>query len=222
MSIQRESLVAQIEAEVRMTAAEIGFARLDPAVIDALRTVRRDRFIPPSERALAYSNHPLPIGNGQTISQPYIVAVMTQMLAVQAGDRVFELGTGSGYQAAVIAAMGVEVYSIEIVPALAERAAATLQRLGYDRVQVRAGDGWQGWPEAAPFDGIIVTAASPRIPDPLVAQLKTGGRLVIPIGESWDIQYLAVYQKNEAGELVGRKRLPVRFVPVTGSLGQPD
>jgi protein-L-isoaspartate(D-aspartate) O-methyltransferase len=182
--------------------------------------VPRHAFVPESERPLAYGNHPLPIGGGQTISQPYIVAVMSQMLDVGAGDRVFELGTGSGYQAAVLAAMGVEVYTVEIVPQLAERAAATLTELEYDKVHVRAGDGWLGWPEAAPFDGIIVTAAAPRIPEPLVAQLKTGGRLVIPVGEPWDVQQLVVYEKAASGELVGRSRLPVRFVPVTGGQGR--
>jgi len=220
MSERKESLIREIEAEVRMTAREIGFSRLDPAVIEALRTVPRHAFIPEEERPLAYGNHPLPIGSGQTISQPYIVAVMTQMLGVGPGDRVFELGTGSGYQAAVIAAMGVEVYTVEIVPELAARAAATLAELDYEKVHVRAGDGWQGWPEAAPFDAIIVTAAAPRIPEPLVAQLKTGGRLVIPVGEPWDTQFLVVYEKGADGQLVRGGQLPVRFVPVTGPQGR--
>lgn len=222
MTTRKNALIEEIEVEVRMTARELGFARLDPAVITALRAVPREAFVPPMERELAYRNHPLPIGGGQTISQPYIVAVMTQMLDVRPGDRVFELGTGSGYQAAVIAAMGVEVYTVEIVAELAKRAEATLAGLGYRNVHVRAGDGWQGWPEAAPFDAIIVTAAAPRIPDPLTAQLKPGGRLVIPVGEPWDTQYLAVYEKGEDGRLAGHKRLPVRFVPVTGPQGRED
>jgi protein-L-isoaspartate(D-aspartate) O-methyltransferase len=220
MNESKEALIREIEAEVRMTARDLGFSQLDPAVIAALRAVPRHAFVPPEERPLAYGNHPLPIGSGQTISQPYIVAVMTQMLGVGPGDRVFELGTGSGYQAAVIAAMGVEVYTVEIVPELAQRAAATLAGLGYEKVHVRAGDGWQGWPEAAPFDAIIVTAAAPRIPEPLSAQLKPGGRLVIPVGEPWDTQFLALYEKSPDGRLVGRERLPVRFVPVTGPQGQ--
>jgi protein-L-isoaspartate(D-aspartate) O-methyltransferase len=217
MTAQREYLIAEIEADVRLTARELGFSKLDPRVRAALLAVPRERFVPPLERGLAYRNHPLPIGEGQTISQPYIVAIMTQLLAVGPGDRVFELGTGSGYQAAVLAALGVEVYSVEIVPELARRAGATLAELGYAGVHVRAGDGWAGWPEAAPFDGIIVTAAAPRLPDPLVAQLKPGGRLVIPVGEPGGLQELAVYRKEASGELVGTARLPVRFVPVTGA-----
>jgi protein-L-isoaspartate(D-aspartate) O-methyltransferase len=220
MNTRREALIAEIEADVRLTAHELGFSRLDPAVIEALRSVPRHAFVPEWQLELAYGNHPLPIGAGQTISQPYIVAIMSQLLRVGKGDRVFELGTGSGYQAAVLAAMGVEVYTVEIVAELAERARQTLDDLGYDRVQVRAGDGWLGWPEAAPFDGIIVTAAAPRIPEPLVEQLKTGGRLVIPVGQPDGAQQLVVYEKEASGELVGRHHLPVRFVPVTGGHGR--
>jgi protein-L-isoaspartate(D-aspartate) O-methyltransferase len=220
MNSRREALIAEVEADVRLTASELGFSRLDPAVIEALRSVPRHAFVPEWQQDLAYGNHPLPIGAGQTISQPYIVAIMSQLLRVGPGDRVFELGTGSGYQAAILAAMGVEVYTVEIVPELADRAHKTLEELGYDRVQVRAGDGWLGWPEAAPFDGIIVTAAAPRIPEPLVKQLKTGGRLVIPVGQPDGLQQLVVYEKEPSGELVGRHHLPVRFVPVTGGHGR--
>lgn len=220
VSTRREALIAEIEADVRLTADTLGFSRLDPAVIEALRSVPRHLFVPEWQQDLAYGNHPLPIGAGQTISQPYIVAVMSQLLRVGRGDRVFELGTGSGYQAAVLAAMGVEVYTVEIVPELAERARQTLQDLGYDGVRVRAGDGWLGWPEAAPFDGIIVTAAAPKIPQPLVDQLKPGGRLVIPVGQPDGVQQLVVYEKAPSGELVGRHHLPVRFVPVTGGHGR--
>ena len=220
MNTRREALIAEIEADVRLTAHELGFSRLDPAVIEALRSVPRHAFVPEWQQDLAYGNHPLPIGAGQTISQPYIVAIMSQLLGVGSGDRVFELGTGSGYQAAVLAAMGVEVYTVEIVPELAERARETLDSLGYGKVQVRAGDGWLGWPEAAPFDGIIVTAAAPRIPEPLVEQLRTGGRLVIPVGQPDGVQRLVVYEKEPSGELVGRHQLPVRFVPVTGGHGR--
>ncbi|QIK38410.1 protein-L-isoaspartate(D-aspartate) O-methyltransferase [Caldichromatium japonicum] len=219
MADQRNRLVNLIQLEVRATAQELGFDRLNPEVERALRTVPRERFVPESERALAYINSPLPIGQGQTISQPYIVAIMTQLLGIKAGDRVYELGTGSGYQAAVLAEMGVEVYTVEIVPELAERAAKTLESLGHgDRVQVRAGDGWLGWPEAAPFDGIIVTAAAPRIPRQLVEQLKPNGRLVIPMGPAERTQELVVYTRNEQGDLVRRDILPVRFVPVTGPI----
>lgn len=220
MSAQRDALIAELETEIRLSAPEIGFSQLSPSVLAALREVPRHAFVPADLRDLSYRNHPLPIGEGQTISQPFIVAIMTQLLDVQSGERVYELGTGSGYQAAVLGAMGLEVYSVEIVPDLAERAANTLSRLGYDQVHVRAGDGWRGWPEAAPFDGIIVTAAAPRIPEPLIAQLKIGGRLVIPVGEPGTIQQLAVYEKQPSGELEGRAWLPVRFVPVTGTLGR--
>jgi protein-L-isoaspartate(D-aspartate) O-methyltransferase len=219
MTAERQRLVEKIEAEVRMTAPELGFARLDPRVADAMLRVPRHAFVPSAQRALAYANHPLPIGGGQTISQPYIVAIMSQLLDVGPGDRVFELGTGSGYQAAVLAAMGVDVYSVEIVPQLAERAVANLDAAGFPQVQVRAGDGWLGWPEAAPFDGIILTAAAPVIPDHLIAQLKPGGRLVMPIGETNGVQQLAIFDKDEDGSLRRRDLLPVRFVPVTGPLG---
>ena len=218
MAERRHQLVEQIQAEVRATARELGFDRLDPRVEQALRTVPRERFVPESERALAYLDSPLPIGEGQTISQPYIVAIMSQLLDVGPGDRVYELGTGSGYQAAVLAAMDVEVYTVEIVPELAERAARTLASLGYDRVRVRAGDGWLGWPEAAPFDAIIVTAAAPHIPRRLVEQLAPDGRLVIPMGAPDRVQWLAVFTRDEGGELVRRDLLPVRFVPVTGAM----
>jgi protein-L-isoaspartate(D-aspartate) O-methyltransferase len=219
MTAERQRLVEKIEAEVRMTAPELGFARLDPRVAEAMLRVPRHAFVPNAQRALAYANHPLPIGGGQTISQPYIVAIMSQLLDVGPGDRVFELGTGSGYQAAVLAEMGVDVYSIEIVPELAERAHANLEAAGYPQVQVRAGDGWLGWPEAAPFDGIILTAAAPVIPDQLIDQLKPGGRLVMPIGETHGVQQLAIFDKDEDGTLRRRDLLPVRFVPVTGPLG---
>jgi protein-L-isoaspartate(D-aspartate) O-methyltransferase len=219
MTAERQRLVEKIEAEVRMTAPELGFAKLDPRVADAMLRVPRHAFVPGAQRALAYANHPLPIGGGQTISQPYIVAIMSQLLEVGPGDRVFELGTGSGYQAAVLADMGVEVYSVEIVPELAERAVANLKAAGYPQVQVRAADGWLGWPEAAPFDGIILTAAAPTIPEQLIAQLKPGGRLVMPIGETHAVQQLAIFDKDEDGSLRRRDLLPVRFVPVTGPLG---
>jgi len=218
MTAERNRLVDKLEAEVRMTAMELGFDRLDPSVADAMRKVPRHVFVPNAQRALAYINHPLPIGSGQTISQPFIVAIMSQLLDVGPGDRVFELGTGSGYQAAVLAAMGVEVYSIEIVPDLAERAVENLTAAGYPDVKVRAGDGWLGWPEAAPFDGIILTAAAPEIPARLVAQLKPGGRLLMPIGEVDRVQQLAVFDKGLDGRLQRRDLLPVRFVPVTGPL----
>jgi protein-L-isoaspartate(D-aspartate) O-methyltransferase len=214
----RHRLMDQIEADIRLTAVDLGVSRLDPRVAEALRRVPRERFVPVSERELAYLNRPLPIGHGQTISQPSIVAIMSQLLEVGPSHRVFELGTGSGYQAAVLAAMGVRVYSVEIVPELAQRAATTLAALGEDKVQVRTGDGWLGWPEAAPFDGILVTAATPRVPPQLIEQLAPGGRMLIPLGEARWAQNLTLFVKDASGGLRQRLLLPVRFVPVTGNM----
>jgi protein-L-isoaspartate(D-aspartate) O-methyltransferase len=186
----------------------------DPAVLGAMRRVARHEFVPVEFQASAYDDRPLPIGQGQTISQPYIVALMTELLEMKPGQRVLEIGTGSGYQAAVLAELGAEVYSIEIIPKLAESARATLARLGYKTVQVRTGDGYLGWAEASPFDGIIVTAAPAHVPQPLIDQLKPGGRLVVPEG-TWD-QNLVVYAKTADGRLRRSEVLPVRFVPMTG------
>ena len=203
-------------ARLRMVADQIEARDVrDPLVLEALRRVPRHEFVPESLRDAAHEDRPLPIGHGQTISQPYIVAAMTELARPRAGARVLEVGTGSGYQAAVLAATGVEVYSIEIVEPLAREAAATLARLGFERVQVRHGDGYRGWPAAAPFDAIVVTAAAPRIPEPLLEQLRPGGRLVIPVGDAW--QELEVHVRTEAGVEV-EKIFPVRFVPMTGEV----
>ncbi len=184
-------------------------------VLAAMLEVPRHRFVPRDLRGLAYIDSPLPIGEEQTISQPYIVALMTESLEPERGDRILEIGTGSGYQAAVLAEIVDTVYTIEIVPELAARAAALLDTLGYRNVMVRCGDGYDGWPEEAPFDGIIVTAAAPAIPTPLVRQLRVGGRIVIPIGAAF--QELEVYVKRDTGlELLST--LPVRFVPMTGKV----
>lgn len=183
----------------------------DPRVLEAMSTVPRHLFVPAKYRASAYSDHPLPIGYEQTISQPYIVALMTQVLAPNSEDIALEIGTGSGYQAAVLSGLVKQVYSIEIVPELAESAAVRLAKLGYDNVEVKAGDGYLGWPEHAPFDCIIVTAAPPEVPQALLDQLKVGGRLVVPEGSY--LQELRLYTKDEAG--VRRKDIvPVRFVPM--------
>ncbi|KAA6187961.1 protein-L-isoaspartate(D-aspartate) O-methyltransferase [Thiohalocapsa marina] len=213
---ERTQLINTVELEVYQTRDYLGFDRLRPTIAKALRRVPREQFVPRYLRGEAYGNYPLPIGDGQTISQPYIVAVMTHLANVAAGDHVYELGTGSGYQAAVLAEMGAEVYSVEIVPELAQRAAATLRALGYGNAHVRAGDGYLGWPEAAPFDAMLVTAAHPEIPQPLVEQLKVGGRLVMPLGGRDAIQQLTVLEKQPDGRLTQRQLLPVRFVPVTG------
>ncbi len=184
-------------------------------VLEAMRSVPRHEFVPQQLHNQAYYDSPLPIGHRQTISQPYIVAFMTEKLNPGAGDRVLEIGTGSGYQAAVLSRLVKEVYTIEIVEPLARSAAAALKRAGCENVFVRAGDGYRGWPEKAPFDAIIVTAAPERVPKPLVEQLKEGGRMVIPLGAEFQIQTLKVFTKQE-GILVLESALPVRFVPMTG------
>jgi protein-L-isoaspartate(D-aspartate) O-methyltransferase len=185
----------------------------DPRVLVAMGTVPRHRFVPGALVSRAYGDYPLPIGEDQTISQPYIVALMTQWAEVAPGDKVLEVGTGSGYQAAVLAELTEKVFSIEIRPELARQAAARLKDLGYVRVQVRSGDGYQGWPEAAPFDAILVTAAAPKVPPALTAQLKEGGRLVIPLGPPGGAQTLMRYRRVQ-GKLVEEASLPVRFVPL--------
>ena len=185
----------------------------DEAVLAALRAVPRHRFVPPDQDPDAYADRPLPIGHGQTISQPYIVALMTDLAQAGPGDRVLEIGTGSGYQAAVLAEMGCIVYSIEIIEPLAREAAARLETLGYGTVRVRAGDGYAGWPEEAPFDAVVLTAAPPSIPQPLLDQVAVGGRLVAPVGRSY--QQLVVITRTETG-YERRSLLPVRFVPMTG------
>jgi len=186
----------------------------DRRVLDALAQVPRHEFVPAGQRARAYDDRPLPIGFGQTISQPYVVGFMTQALKVKRTDKVLEIGTGSGYQAAVLARLVAEVYSIEIVKELAASAEATLRRLSITNVHVRAGDGYKGWAEAAPFDAVIVTCAPDKIPQPLIDQLKDGGRMVVPVGGDWT-QELVLLQKSGAA-LRKENILPVRFVPMTG------
>ncbi len=185
----------------------------NPRVLEAMREVPRHRFVPLHSRDLAYLDRPLPIGYGQTISQPYIVAAMTELLHPKATDRVLEIGTGSGYQAAVISRLVAKVYTIEIVPELAESAAKTLAELGYVNVEVSSGDGYRGIPKQAPFDGILVTAAPEEIPAPLIEQLAVGGRMVIPVGDFY--QQLTVVEKTDKG-ISKRTVFPVRFVPMTG------
>ena len=187
----------------------------DRRVLAAMGTVPRHLFVPPPYRDQAYEDHPLPIGEGQTISQPYIVALMTQSLDLQGGEKVLEVGTGSGYQAAVLAELKARVFTVEIDGPLAERALQTLRELGYRDVEVRTGDGFFGWPEEAPFDAIIVTCAAPRIPQPLLDQLRDGGRLIIPLGDVGSFQVLTLAQKR-GGRVETREISGVRFVPMTG------
>ena len=183
-------------------------------VLAAIDRVPRERFVVESDRDLAYANHPLPIGHGQTISQPFIVALMSELLETEAGDRVLEIGTGSGYQAAILAELGCEVFSIEIVGELAAGAQALLRELDYGRVHVRHGDGYLGWPEQAPFDKVIVTAAPEEIPAALVAQLRVGGKMVIPVGPRGAVQQLMLLEKSADGEVRTTRILPVTFVPM--------
>ncbi|RKX21158.1 MAG: protein-L-isoaspartate O-methyltransferase [Candidatus Zixiibacteriota bacterium] len=187
----------------------------DKNVLEAMRTVPRHLFVARRYRSEAYNDHPLPIACGQTISQPYIVAIMTELIQIDSLSKVLEIGTGSGYQAAVLGEISDSVYSIEIIPELADRAEELLDSLRYKSVHIRAGDGYKGWPEAAPFDAIMVTAAAPEIPQPLIEQLKIGGRMVIPVGEGY--QDLILITKNETG-VVRKSIIPVRFVPMTGEI----
>ena len=215
-----QDMLRDIELEVAMTRRYIGKDALDARVMAAMAKVPREEFLPEDTRFLAFRNGPAPIGHGQTISQPYIVALMTDLLAIGPDSTVLEVGTGSGYQAAVLAELVARVYTIEIVEDLARSALADLRRLGYTNIFVRAGDGFQGWPEAAPFDSIIVTCAPERVPQPLVDQLKDGGRMIIPVGTTWN-QELVLLRKR-AGKLERQAVLPVSFVPMTGEVqGKP-
>jgi protein-L-isoaspartate(D-aspartate) O-methyltransferase len=220
MQRDREAMVKEIEASVQRSADYTGRSELSARVMAAMGKVPREEFVLPAHRQNAYRNTPLPIAAGQTISQPLIVALMTDFLDPQPSDVVLEVGTGSGYQAAVLAELVEHVYTVEIHPQLADGAAQVLSRLGYTNVTVRAGDGYAGWVEHAPFDGIIVTAAPDHIPAPLLQQLKPGGKLIIPVGTEHGFQELWLVQVSESGEMSKRSVLPVRFVPLTGTLGE--
>lgn len=213
--IERQAMVDTIAAITRETRYETGRAKLSERVMAAMNKVPRHRFVPSGEARYAYDNRPLPIGHGQTISQPFIVALMTDLLDLKAGDKVLEIGTGCGYQAAVLGELAREVYTIEIVAPLAKEATARLAALGYGNVTVRSGDGYVGWPEQAPFDAIMVTAGALEVPPALVQQLKPGGKLVIPVGPQWIGQELLVIEKDAGGKTSTRKALAVRFVPLT-------
>ncbi|WP_367359456.1 protein-L-isoaspartate(D-aspartate) O-methyltransferase [Syntrophus sp. (in: bacteria)] len=203
-------------ADAAVTALYVGSSAISPSVIKAMEKVERHRFVPSGLVPLAYLNRPLPIGHGQTISQPYIVALMTDLMKVKPGDRVLEIGTGSGYQAAILAELAGSVYSIEIIEALGREADARLKALGCRNVKAKVGDGYYGWPEAAPFDSIMVTAAASHVPPPLIRQLKRGGRMVIPLGTQFLTQSLMLVEKKQDGTITSRQILPVRFVPLTG------
>ena len=211
---QRARMVSEVEAMYAETRSETGLAAMSPAVRAAMSKVERHRLVPAGEMSRAYRNHPLPIGSGQTISQPYIVALSTDLLNPKPGDVVLEVGTGSGYQAAVLAEVVARVFTIELIEPLGKTAAKRLEELGYGNIETRIGDGYKGWPEKAPFDGIVVTAAAPRVPQALVDQLRPGGRMVIPVGGEGEIQYLKLLVKRADGGVDEKRVLPVRFVPL--------
>jgi protein-L-isoaspartate(D-aspartate) O-methyltransferase len=215
-AVAREEMLKAIEEHVKETSLYLDKEALNPSVMKVMGTVPRHEFVPTWQKRFAYENRPLPIGHGQTISQPYIVALMTDMLKVTRDSKVLEVGTGSGYQAAILSGLVDSVYTIEIIEPLAEQARDRLQRLAYNNVHVRAGDGYYGWQEQAPFDVIIVTAAASHIPPPLIKQLKPGGRMVIPVGSRFMTQELLLINKQEDEKLITRQILPVVFVPLTG------
>jgi len=213
---ERAGMIRAIEDNVRETSLHLDKEALDPAVMAAMGKVPRHLFVPVELMGVAYANRPLPIGHGQTISQPYIVAVMTDLLKIGKDDRVLEVGTGSGYQAAVLAELAKNVYTIEIIEALGVTAKSRLKLNGYHNVHVRIGDGYYGWQEHAPYDAIMVTAAAGHVPPPLIQQLKPGGRMMIPVGSRFMVQQLVLVEKTLQGTLTTRQIMPVRFVPLTG------
>jgi protein-L-isoaspartate(D-aspartate) O-methyltransferase len=211
---QLQAMIDELREESRLSE-EYGAPPISERTLAALGQVPRHEFVPDEQKRYAYENRPLSIGAGQTISQPYIVALMTDLAEVTKNDAVLEIGTGSGYQAAVLAELAGRVYTIEIVEILGRRAASTLERLGYNNVAARIGDGYAGWPDEAPFDAILVTAAPEEIPEPLVEQLAIGGRMVIPVGAENDVQTLQVLTKKEDGRVIVSNVIAVRFVPFT-------
>ena len=213
---QRQRLMREITDLAQETATETGRKTFAAPVMAALGRVPRHRFVPEAQVPYAYKNRPLPIGHGQTISQPYIVALMTDLIDPRPDQRVLEIGTGSGYQAAVLAELVGRVFSIEIIEPLAQEAAKRLQALGYTNIETRAGDGYYGWESAGPFDAILVTAAASHVPPALIRQLKPGGRLVVPVGAHFMAQYLLLVEKKADGGVTTRQILPVSFVPLTG------
>ena len=214
MRKNQQDMLDDIEDEVRYTRSLIGKDALDTRVMEAMRKVPRDKFVPPDMKSAAFENGPLPIGCGQTISQPYIVALMTDMVAPEAEHRILEIGTGFGYQTAILSQLCHKVYSVEVVEKLGAAAAELFKKLGYHNIETRIGDGYQGWPEHAPYDGIIVTAAATHIPAALVEQLKPGGRMAIPVGLPYSHQELMLVRKDEQGKTLTESVLGVAFVPL--------
>lgn len=220
MKTKIQRLLDEIESEYKYTRSMTGKNSLDPKVKDALLAIPRDKFVPKSYIDSAFYNGPLPIGHGQTISQPYIVAIMTDLLELESDDVVLEIGTGSGYQASILSQLCKQVYTIEYVPALADMAKLQFEKLGYNNIECKAGNGYDGWPEHAPYDAIIVTAAATQIPEPLIEQLKPGGRMVIPVGRPYMHQELVLIEKDEHGQLESSDILGVVFVPFQGERGE--
>jgi protein-L-isoaspartate(D-aspartate) O-methyltransferase len=214
-TLERAALTEEVRSQALYDPVP-GHQGIDERVLEVLNRVPRHEFVPEPLRHEAYTNRPLPIGHGQTISQPYIVAVMTDLVQPKSTDVVLEVGTGSGYQAAFLAELVERVYSIEIIEPLAEQVKTRLERLGYDNITTRLGDGYYGWEEAAPFDAIVVTAAASHVPPPLIEQLKPGGRMVIPVGGRFSVQYLLLLEKMPSGEVITQQVMGVRFVPLTG------
>ena len=212
----RTKMVDVIQRDVESTRGYLGREKLGQNVIDTMGKVKRHEFVLPDSRKYAYENRPLPIGYAQTISQPYIVAIMTDLLDLKPSDKVLEIGTGSGYQAAILAEIVKEVYTIEVIRELGISAANRLKKLGYKNIKTRIGDGYYGWEAHAPYDAIIVTAVAGNIPPPLFQQLKPGGKMIIPVKSFSQVQYLVLINKDESGAMTTRQILPVRFVPLTG------
>jgi protein-L-isoaspartate(D-aspartate) O-methyltransferase len=212
---RREEMVREIQQEAQADRSILRKATLDQRVLEAMRKVPRHEFVPQDQKRFAYENRPLPIGYGQTISQPYIVAIMTDLLKLEPQDRVLEIGTGSGYQAAILAELVSEVYTIEIIGGLASQAKQRFQHFGYSNIQTRHGDGYYGWAPAGSFDAIMVTAAADHIPPPLIKQLKPEGRMLIPVGGKFTVQQLVLVEKDKEGKTKLRQILPVQFVPLT-------
>lgn len=215
-------MIREIQDDAKLTSSELGRDHLDERVINAMAKVPRHEFVPVEMKHLAYRNYPLPIGYGQTISQPFIVALMTDLLELKKDQVVFEIGTGSGYQAAVLSGLARKVYTVEIIRALGESAQKRFERLGYNNVEVLVGDGYYGWKEKAPFDAIIVTCAAGHVPPPLLEQLRPGGRMVIPIGGVYTVQTLMVVTKDRKGHVRTKRIIPVRFVPMTGGVRRSE
>lgn len=222
MALNLHDMLRDIEDEVRYTRSQIGKDALDTRVMQAMGRVPRDQFVTEGMKTYAYENGPLPIGHGQTISQPYIVALMTDMLALQPEACVLEIGTGSGYQTAVLSLLCKQVYSLERIPELSQAATARLQQLGYHNIECHIGNGYEGWPEHAPYDGIIVTAAAAHIPDALISQLKPGGHMAIPVGSAYGFQELMLVKKDLKGRTLVEPVLGVSFVPLINAGADSD